>query len=128
MTDVRNAARDAAYISVGLGVLAYQRAQVRRRELQQQVESQLAGTGEQLQKLTKQVEGRITPVIAQLTGRGKAALAELAGDASSSEGLSSEGRGRSDLRQVPRSRRTCRRRATAASCPPGGPTGTATPR
>ena len=55
MTDVRNAARDAAYISVGLGVLAYQRAQVRRRELQQQV------------------EGRITPVIAQLTGRGKAA-------------------------------------------------------
>jgi hypothetical protein len=73
MADVRNAARDAAYISVGLGVLAYQRAQVRRRELQQQVEAQLAGTGEQLQKLTKQVEGRITPVIAQLTGRNKAA-------------------------------------------------------
>ena len=73
MTDVRNAARDAAYISVGLGVLAYQRAQVRRRELQQQVEAQLAGTGEHLQKLTKHVEGRITPVIAQLTGRGKAA-------------------------------------------------------
>ena len=57
MTDVRNAARDAAYISVGLGVLAYQRAQVRRRELQQQVESQLAGTGEQLQKLGQLVDG-----------------------------------------------------------------------
>ena len=56
MTDVRNAARDAAYISVGLGVLAYQRAQVRRRELQQQVESQLAGTGEQLQKLGQLVD------------------------------------------------------------------------
>ena len=73
MADVRNAARDAAYIGVGLGVLAYQRAQVRRRELQQQVEAQLAGTGEQLQKLTKQVEGRLSPVIAQFTGRGKAA-------------------------------------------------------
>ena len=73
MADVRNAARDAAYIAVGLGVLGFQRAQVRRRELQQQVEAQLAGTGEQLQKLTKQVEGHITPVIAQLTGRGRAA-------------------------------------------------------
>src|SRR2546430_15361857 len=73
MADVRNAARDAAYIGVGLGVLAYQRAQVRRRELQQQVEAQLAGTGEQLQKLTKQVEGRLSPGIAPPTGRGQAA-------------------------------------------------------
>lgn len=73
MVDVRNAARDAAFISVGLGVLAFQRAQVRRREVQQQVEAQLAGTGEQLQKLTKEVEERLTPVIAQLTGRGSAA-------------------------------------------------------
>jgi hypothetical protein len=57
MADVRNAARDAAYISVGLSVLAYQRAQVRRRELQQQVEAQLAGTGEQLQKLGYLLDG-----------------------------------------------------------------------
>ena len=73
MPDLRKTVKDAVYITIGVGVLAYQRAQVRRRELQQQVEAQLAGTGEQLQKLTKQVEGRITPVIAQLTGRGKAA-------------------------------------------------------
>jgi hypothetical protein len=38
---VRGAARDAVYIAVGLGVLGFQRAQVRRRELQHQVEALL---------------------------------------------------------------------------------------
>jgi hypothetical protein len=37
----RAAARDAVYIAVGLGVLGFQRAQVRRRELQQQVDALL---------------------------------------------------------------------------------------
>ena len=83
MADVRNAARDAAYIGVGLGVLAYQRAQVRRRELQQQVEAQLAGTGEQLQKLTKQVEGRITPVIGVHAGPGLLAFGVVSAPAGS---------------------------------------------
>jgi hypothetical protein len=37
----RDAARDAVYIAVGLGVLGFQRAQVRRRELQQHVDALL---------------------------------------------------------------------------------------
>jgi hypothetical protein len=38
---VRDAARDAVYIAVGLGVLGFQRAQVRRREVQHQVDALL---------------------------------------------------------------------------------------
>ena len=51
MPNLRRIATDAAYVAVGLSVLGFQRAQVRRRELQQQVEAQLGETGEQLQKL-----------------------------------------------------------------------------
>jgi hypothetical protein len=57
MPDLRKLATDAAYVSVGLGVLGFQRLQVRRRELQQQVEAQLGETGEQLHKLTHLVDG-----------------------------------------------------------------------
>ena len=34
-------ARDACYVAVGLGVLAFQQAQVRRRQLQQQLSARL---------------------------------------------------------------------------------------
>lgn len=57
MPDLRKLATDAAYVTVGLTVLGFQRAQVRRRELRQQVEAQLGETGEQLQKLTHLVDG-----------------------------------------------------------------------
>jgi hypothetical protein len=40
----RDAARDAVYIAVGFGVLGFQRAQVHRRELQQQVDALLGRT------------------------------------------------------------------------------------
>jgi hypothetical protein len=57
LPDLRKLATDAVYVTVGLGVLGFQRAQVRRRELQQQVGAQLGGAGEQLQKLTHLVDG-----------------------------------------------------------------------
>jgi hypothetical protein len=57
MPDLRRIATDAAYVAVGLGVLGFQRAQVRRRELRQQVEAQLGETGEQLHKLGHLVDG-----------------------------------------------------------------------
>ena len=57
MPDLRRIATDAAYVTVGLTVLGFQRVQVRRRELRQQVEAQLGETGEQLQKLTHLVDG-----------------------------------------------------------------------
>jgi hypothetical protein len=41
-TDVNNALREGAYFAVGLGVLGFQRAQVRRVELTKQLESQLS--------------------------------------------------------------------------------------
>ena len=66
MADVTKTVKDAAYVTVGLGVLAFQKAQVARRDLTKQVETQLNQTGEQVQKLSKKVEGRIQPVIVQL--------------------------------------------------------------
>jgi ElaB/YqjD/DUF883 family membrane-anchored ribosome-binding protein len=66
MADVTKTVKDAAYVTVGLGVLAVQKAQVARRDLTKQVETQLTQTGEQVQKLSKKVEGRIQPVLDQL--------------------------------------------------------------
>jgi hypothetical protein len=37
LDDVTNLAKDAAYVSVGLGVIAFQRLQVRRNELEKAV-------------------------------------------------------------------------------------------
>ncbi len=37
--DITNVVKDAAYVSVGLGVLAFQRLQVRRQELHKEIAS-----------------------------------------------------------------------------------------
>ena len=66
MADVTKTVKDAAYVTVGLGVLAFQKAQVARRDLTKQVESQLSQTGSQVKGLSKKVEGRIQPVLGQL--------------------------------------------------------------
>jgi len=66
MADVTKTVKDAAYVTVGIGVLAFQKAQVGRRELTKQVETQLTETGEQVQRLAKKVEQRIQPVLGQL--------------------------------------------------------------
>ena len=69
MPDLTKTLKDAAYVSVGLGVLAFQKAQVRRRELQQEVTKQLNGTRDQVQKVVRDLESRIEPVVGQLEGR-----------------------------------------------------------
>jgi ElaB/YqjD/DUF883 family membrane-anchored ribosome-binding protein len=66
MADVTKTVKDAAYVTVGLGVLAFQKAQVARRDLTKQVETQLNQTSEQVKDLSKKVEGRIQPALAQL--------------------------------------------------------------
>jgi prefoldin subunit 5 len=66
MADVTKTAKDAAYVTVGLGVLAFQKAQVARRDLSKQVETHLTATTEQVKGLSKKVEGRIQPVLDQL--------------------------------------------------------------
>ena len=66
MADVTKTVKDAAYVTVGIGVLAFQKAQVGRRELTKQVETQLSQTTSQVKGLSKKVEGRIQPVLGQL--------------------------------------------------------------
>ena len=53
--DVTNAVKDAAYVSVGLGVIAFQRLQVRRNELPKLV----GGVGELVGDRVKVVEERL---------------------------------------------------------------------
>lgn len=58
--DVTKVARDAAYVAVGLGVLGFQRAQVRRVALSKQI------TGR-----AKQIEGQFAEASAEVTRRAK---------------------------------------------------------
>ena len=60
--DVTNALRDAAYVAVGFGVLTFQRAQVQRRELEQQLETSAESLKTSLTKLAGEVEARLEPV------------------------------------------------------------------
>lgn len=43
--------RDSLYVGVGFGVLAFQKAQVRRRELERSLDERLTGPREQLGRL-----------------------------------------------------------------------------
>ena len=77
MPDVTKTAKDALYVTVGLGVLGFQKAQVRRRELARQVETQWGETAQQLQKLARELQGRVEPVLDQLKGRLPGSAREL---------------------------------------------------
>ena len=63
--DINNALTEGAYVAVGLGVLGFQRAQVRRVELTKQLESQLAGIGGLPTTLSNQVESYRKQAISQ---------------------------------------------------------------
>ena len=69
MADLTKTLKDAAYVTVGLGVIGFQKAQVRRQELRKQLESQLTDTRQQVQKIAKDLETRVEPVIDQLEER-----------------------------------------------------------
>ena len=77
MPDVTKTAKDALYVTVGLGVLGYQKAQVRRRELARQVETQWGETAQQLQKLARELQGRVEPVLDRLEERLPGSAREL---------------------------------------------------
>lgn len=47
-TDLQKTARDALYVSIGLGIIAFQKAQVRRVELTKQLKGQLGETRRRL--------------------------------------------------------------------------------
>lgn len=55
--ELSKTARDVAYVAVGLGVLGFQRAQVRRRELTQRITTTLQGLTQQLDRVTQDLAG-----------------------------------------------------------------------
>ncbi|MDZ7675261.1 MAG: hypothetical protein U5K30_09360 [Acidimicrobiales bacterium] len=68
--DIQKTVRDSLYVTIGLGVIAFQKAQVQRQELQKQVESNLDGArnlvGDRLktvQERLEAVEGRLDAVL-----------------------------------------------------------------
>ena len=87
MADLKKFVKDAGYVTVGLGVIGFQRAQVRRQELQKQFESQreelrkqfesqrheleaqLEEARTQFAKLVRDLDGRVEPVIEQFEAR-----------------------------------------------------------
>lgn len=83
-TDLTKTLKDAAYIAVGLGVIGFQKAQVRRHELTKQVagqrkdwEAQLHAYRGQLEVLAQDVDARIAPVVATLEERVAPVLDQL---------------------------------------------------
>ena len=61
--DVTKTIKDAAYITIGFGVLAFQKAQVRRREIEKQLEDQTIDLRAQFSKVADEVEERIEPLV-----------------------------------------------------------------
>jgi len=71
--DIFNTARDAAYVTVGLGVLAFQRAQVRRNELvkalsvpREDLEERLGEVRDDMVRRVKLIDEKVEEVIVTL--------------------------------------------------------------
>lgn len=61
--DLTKTLKDAAYVAVGFGVIAFQKAQVRRRELEQQLNVSTVALRDQITKAAAEAEERIEPVV-----------------------------------------------------------------
>jgi len=62
INDVTKTLKDAAYVIVGFGVIAFQKAQVRRRELEKQFAEQTETFRSQVTKAAAEAEERFEPV------------------------------------------------------------------
>ena len=58
--DLQKTAKDAAYVAIGLGVIGWQRAQVRRRELEQQLRTPRVNLETQVTEAREQLRTRLT--------------------------------------------------------------------
>jgi len=67
--DVRKTLQDAAYITVGFGVLAFQKAQVSRRDSRARVERDVKRFRTQVEGLAGQVRERVEPLTGHLQDR-----------------------------------------------------------
>jgi hypothetical protein len=81
MADVTKTLKDVVYVTVGLGVISVREAKERRQALRKQVETQLSGTSEQLQKLAKKAETRVESVRGLVETRVPTSARELVGKA-----------------------------------------------
>jgi Skp family chaperone for outer membrane proteins len=80
MTDVKKTLQDAGYVLVGLGVIGFQKAQVRRHELTKEFEGRTKDLETQLAEVRAQVaklSDRIEPVLQEIEGRIPEQVAEL---------------------------------------------------
>lgn len=68
-TDVRKLVQDAAYVSVGVGVLAFQKAQVARREAQATLERQVKDTRETVTTTAKEAQQRFESTVGDVRSR-----------------------------------------------------------
>jgi CHASE3 domain sensor protein len=75
MTWVTEALKDATYVTVGLGVLGFQRAQVRRHELTKQLKPQIGelvtNVDQVIQPVRQEVEQRLDQVEDHLGGQAR---------------------------------------------------------
>jgi ElaB/YqjD/DUF883 family membrane-anchored ribosome-binding protein len=62
LDDLQKTVRDSFYVTVGLGVIAFQKAQVQRQELRKQLEDGVAGTQQTVSDSVKTVEERLEAV------------------------------------------------------------------
>jgi hypothetical protein len=71
MTDMRSTIKDAAYVGIGFGVLAFQKAQVQRQELQKRFETSVGDAKGGFGKLSEDVQDRIKLVEERLEALSK---------------------------------------------------------
>lgn len=72
LDDINRAVVDSAYAAVGFGVLSFQRAQVRRRELTEQLQKSpgaVESAREQLAQVARLVDEQVSPVRKQVGGQ-----------------------------------------------------------
>src|SRR4051812_552504 len=62
LSDLTKTLKDAAFVTIGFGVIAFQKAQVRRRELEKQFAEQSETLRAQLSKAATDAEERFEPV------------------------------------------------------------------
>jgi hypothetical protein len=62
LDELTKAVQDAAYVTIGLGVIAFQKAQVQRNELQKQLKGQVGGASKAFEERVKLLEERLQGV------------------------------------------------------------------
>lgn len=62
LDDLQRTVRDSIYVSIGLGVIAFQKAQVQRQELKKNLEQNFGGARTNVEDSLKTVEERLTAV------------------------------------------------------------------